>query len=113
MKIRKGIKFDYRHIICILITLGFLSVSFFVFQEALGRIIESFRDFGLSVAFIFCELFGIENNIQSTVNSLPKVPYFPNYGGENTPITSLPDTWGGFKTNFVSFWKLWQARTIS
>ena len=110
MKKRKAINFDYRHIICILITLGFLSVSFFVFQDALGRIIESFRDFGLSVAFIFCELFGIENNIQSTVNSLPKVPYFPNYGGENTPITSLPDTWGGFKTNFVSFWKLWASK---
>ena len=44
-------KIDYRHIICILITLGFVVLGIFRFFGCIGRIIESVRDCGLSVAF--------------------------------------------------------------
>ncbi len=99
-------RFNYRHIICIAITLAFLCVSVFVFPNALGRLIESGRDFGLSVAYYFCELFGIENGITPTVNDYPKFPFFPSYGGDS-PVTSLPDNVQAFKNNWGIYWQLW------
>ena len=69
-------RFDYRHIICIAITLGFIALGVFVFFGAVGRLIESCRDVGLSAGFYFCELFQIPHNITPTVNDFPKVPFF-------------------------------------
>lgn len=74
MKKVKG-KIDYRHFICVAITLLFVLLAIFVFPSALGRIIESVRDFGLSIAFYFCKMFGIENSVTATVNDLPKMPF--------------------------------------
>lgn len=102
------IKFDYRHIICIAITLAFLSCAFFVFSSALGRIIEGGRDFGLSIAYYFAELFGISHNIVPTVNELPEMPFFPSYGGETVlPSVPVADDWEQFKTDFTAYWKIW------
>ena len=101
-------RFDYRHIICIAITLGFLACAVFVFPSALGRIIEGGRDFGLSLAFYFCNLFGIENSIVPTVNDYPKMPFFENYGGDiQLPVLSIAADWGQFKADFVAYWNLW------
>ena len=71
-----GKKIDYRHFICVAITLAFVLVAIFVFPSALGRLIESVRDFGLSFAYYFCNIFGIETSITPTVNNLPKMPFF-------------------------------------
>lgn len=103
-------RFNYRHIICILITLGFAAISIFVFPDALGRVIEALRDFGLSVAYYFCELFGIEYSFTPTVTNLPQTPFFPSYGGANSPTTSLPETWSGFKNNWGLYWEQWIAK---
>ena len=51
-------KVDYRHFICIAITLGFLACSVFLYSGALGRLIESGRDLGLSVAYFFAMRLG-------------------------------------------------------
>ena len=59
-------KVDYRHYICIAITICFLVCSL-MFLPAFGRIIESVRDFGLSVAYYFCEMAGISHGIVPTV----------------------------------------------
>ncbi|MGN0805002.1 MAG: hypothetical protein ACI4MS_06435 [Candidatus Coproplasma sp.] len=99
-------KFDYRHIICVIITLGFLAVSVFVFPGAFGRIIESFRDFGLSIAYYFCEIFGIKHNITPTVVNLPSLKIIPS---GSTSV--LPDTWEGFKSNWARYWKLWASKS--
>ncbi len=99
-------RFNYRHIICIGITLCFIACSVFVFPNALGRIIEGGRDLGLSVAFYFCEMFGIEYGFTPTVTELPKFPFFPSYSGDS-PTTTLPETFTGFKSNFVLYWQLW------
>ncbi len=99
-------RFNYRHIVCIMITLAFICVSVFVFPNALGRLIESGRDFGLSIAYYFCEMFGIEHGFAPTVNDLPKFPFFPSYG-ENTPVTPLPDNVQDFKNNWGVYWQLW------
>ena len=59
-------KVDYRHFICIAITIGFIA-CFFLFPTALGRLIESGRDLGLSFAYYFCEMFEIPHGIAPTV----------------------------------------------
>lgn len=101
-------RFDYRHIICIVITLGFLACAVFVFPSALGRIIEGGRDFGLSIAYYFAELFGISHHIVPTVNKLPEMPFFPSYGGETVlPSVPVADDWEQFKTDFTAYWKIW------
>lgn len=107
--------FNYRHLICIAITLGFLACGAFVFPNALGRLVESCRDFGLSIAYYFAELFGLEHDITPTVNDLPKIPFFdfptgtPIAPPTQTPSTSLPDNWGGFQSNWFAYWHLWAS----
>ena len=101
-------RFNYRHIICIFITIGFLACGVFVFPFALGRLIEGGRDFGLSVAYYFCEVFGIPHSITPTVNNLPQVPFFPSVPDmPSTPTTTLPNTWDGFKVSWAAYWRLW------
>ena len=97
--------FDYRHIICILLTLISIACSIFVFPNAFGRLIESFRDFGLSVAYYFESLFG-ESSIVPTVNDLPKIPYFDNINLPSFEVPSFPEDWEKFKVAFVDYWEL-------
>lgn len=101
-------RFDYRHIICIAITLVFLACAVFVFPSALGRVIEGGRDLGLSVAYYFAELFGLPHNIAPTVNELPKMPFFPSSGENATlPVVAIAENWEQFKADFVAYWQLW------
>lgn len=110
-------RFNYRHIICILLTIGFIACGVFIFPNALGRLIEGGRDIGLSVAYYFCEIFGIEHNITPTVNELPQIPFFPvsppsapSVPSEPpAPSTPLPDTWTGFQANWAAYWRLWAS----
>lgn len=59
-------RIDYRHFICIFLTLGSF-VFALLFLPAFGRIIESVRDCGLSLAYYFCEMFDILHSITPTV----------------------------------------------
>ncbi len=99
-------RFNYRHIVCLAITLGFLMCSIFVFPNAIGRMIESGRDFGLSAGYFFCELFGIEYGFSPTVNDLPRIPFFPFLPSSDSSIF-LPDTWTGFQAGWGAYWRLW------
>ncbi|MCM1440215.1 MAG: hypothetical protein NC131_13580, partial [Roseburia sp.] len=103
-------RFNYLHIICIAITLAFICVSVFVFPNALGRLIESVRDFGLSAAYYFCEIFEIDHGVTPTVNSVPKLPFFPNYGNDS-PVSFLPESIQAFKENWGIYWRLWADKT--
>lgn len=101
-------RIDYRHYICIVITLGFAACAVFVFPLALGRVIEGGRDFGLSLAYYFAELLGLPHNIAPTVNELPQMPFFPSYGGNATlPVVAIAENWEQFKADFAAYWKLW------
>ena len=101
-------RFDYRHIICIAITLAFIACGVFLYSGALGRLIEGGRDFGLSVGYYFCEIFGISHNITPTVNDLPKIPFFDfTPAPPSVPSVPLPETWTGFKSNWARYWQLW------
>lgn len=108
----KCLRKNYKHIISILITIGFLACGMFIFPNALGRLIEGVRDFGLSVAYYFSELFGIAHDIPPTVNDLPQIPFFPISPPDTptdpvTPSVPLPDTWTGFQSNWAAYWRLW------
>lgn len=92
---------DYRNYICIAITLGFAACAVFLFPAAFGRIIESFRDFGLSIAYYFCELFFIPHDITPTVNDLPAIGSGPVF---------IPDTYEGFAENWQRYWQLWASK---
>lgn len=106
-------RFNYLHIVCIAITLGFIACSIFVFPNALGRLIEGGRDFGLSIAYYFCELFGIDYTFTPTVNDYPRTPFFPVSPAPPAPSdpaipsAPLPSTWDGFKANWAAYWRLW------
>ena len=110
-------KIDYRHIICILSTLGFVALGIFRFFGCIGRIIESVRDCGLSVAYYFCEIFEIPHYITPTVNELPKIPFFdfPSQMPDvptvpDVPSVPLPDNWEKFKINWSAYWRLWATK---
>lgn len=101
-------RFDYRHIICIGITLAFILCGVFLYSGAFGRLIEGGRDFGLSVGYYFCEIYGIPHNITPTVNDLPKIPFFDfTPAPPSTPSTPLPDTWTDFQSEWAQYWQLW------
>ena len=100
-------RFDYRHIICIVITLGFLAIGIFRFFDSVGRVIESVRDLILSVAFYFCELFQIPHGITPTVNGYPKIPFFDFMGGAQAPEIPIPDTFEGFAQHWMAYWQCW------
>lgn len=96
----------FYHAVCDFMTLGFLACSVFVYAGALGRLIEGGRDFGLSVGYFFCELFGVPHGIVPTVNDYPKSPYFA-FLPSSTPTLFLPETWTGFAENWGEYWRLW------
>ncbi len=66
-------KFNYRHILCLVITLGFLACTVFLFPKSIIRIIESFRDFGLSFAYYYLELFEINTTLLKQIRTAPLV----------------------------------------
>lgn len=109
MKTLRKNRIDYRHIVCIGITLGFIVLGVFRFSNALGRLIESIRDVGTSSAYYFCELFELRLNVTPTVNELPKIPFFGSFNPSNAtlPNVSMPENWVAFKIKWAQYWKLW------
>lgn len=93
---------NYRHYICIGITLGFLACTVFLFPYAFGRLLESIRDFGLSAAYYFVELFGFKHEITPTVNNFTQMPF-------ELPF-HLPATWGEFQAAWGEYWQLWASK---
>lgn len=109
MKTLKKIKINYRHIICTGITLCFIAMGVFRFSNALGRLIESLRDVGISFAYYFCELFDFHDVITPTVNDLPEIPFFKwfNFSNATLPNVSVPENWAAFKVKWAQYWKVW------
>lgn len=89
MKFKKHIKKNYKHYICIALLLAFVALSLTVFLNSSGRILEAVRDFGISVAGVFCFICGIDG-INFTVNDLSKVE-LPSLGiiAENSEVMKI------------------------
>lgn len=59
--------------VTVIISLAFLVLGVFVFGQSYVRFAESCRDFGLSVAYYFCELIGIDYSFTPTVTEYSEV----------------------------------------
>ena len=95
---------DYRHYICIAISLGFLGLGF-LFPNALPRIAEAFRDLGVSFGYYFMELFFPDSNtIQPTVNLVQEWEWAVSPW---EPLRLFPWTWEEFKVLWGEYWQLW------
>ena len=84
-------------ILTVLLTIGFIFLGAFVFRSSYIRLAYAFKDFGLSVAYYFCEMFGIKHSITPTVNEIPSV---------QTPQVTLPTDFNGFKNNTSQYFTL-------
>lgn len=87
-------KFDYKHILCMLITAVFIVVMGVLFENSLYRIIDSLIDLFWSTLFYFCKLFRIKKDITVTVNDIS--PF--------SPSIDFPATFAAFKQSFLEFW---------
>ena len=87
---------DYRHYICIAITIIFLCLSIFYFKYAMPRLIETFIDLGNSAKFYISELFELELNGKVTINEFTKLPFEMPW--------NLPSTWEEFKVLWSKYW---------
>lgn len=94
----KKLKFDYRHLLCILLTLGFICLSIFSFPYAFPRLVESVRDFGRSVVYYYKELFSSSGSVQAPSSSSSAIVI--------DSVIKLPVEWEVFKASWFEYWKL-------
>ena len=88
-------QFDYRHVICILITLVFVLLAIFYFKYSHLRLFESIIDLWNSLVYYVDEMFECSFDANVTVNNLTKTPY-------KLPF-HLPNSWNEFKDLLNSF----------
>ncbi len=100
---------DYRHYICIAITLGFLGMGF-MFPNALPRLGEVFRDLGTSVVYYGYGLFADSaelSPLRPTVNDMQAWEFVPSPW---EPISLFPWTWEEFKVLWHQYWALFVSK---
>lgn len=90
---------NYRHYICIGITIIFLLLAIFYFKYASLRIFESLKDLYTSFKFYLNELFDLNLQGKITINDFTNQPF-------KMPF-NLPNTWEEFKVVWSNYWKLW------
>lgn len=83
--------------VSVLISVAFVLLGVFVFSSSYLRFGETLTEFGQSIAFYFCEIFGIEHGIIPSVN-------VPSQVVGN--MIKLPDILDGFKENAQSYFSL-------
>lgn len=114
--VKRHFQNTYPYYVCTVISLVLLGMGIFRFPNAIGRLVESCKDFGKSVGYAFCEVFDIEPGIEPSVNNLPNYSYlnakdwFYNLIGKSpasskTPSTFIPMEWEQFKAKWVQYWK--------
>ena len=81
----------------VLITAAFALLAVFVFSDSYLRFGEAVKDFGLSVGYYFCTLFGLEHNI---------VPSVTEYSSVMDWGILLPSDLEGFTSQSESFFAL-------
>ena len=83
--------------VSVLISVNFVLLGVFVFSSSYLRFWETLTEFGQSIAYYFCEIFGIEHGIVPSVNAPSQV-----VGN----MIKLPDNLDGFKENTQSYFSL-------
>lgn len=92
------VKSDYRHFICIGLTLIFAFFTFVVFYNAFPRLIESLTDVYTSGQFYVSELFNLNLHANLGVKEMSKIPF-------EMPF-NLPNTWEEFTVLWGDYWNL-------
>ncbi len=87
---------DYRHYICIGMTIGFLLINVFCFRYSFPRLFESLRDLVYSLGYAFADIFELAINISPTVRDLSTMPF--------TVSDKIPATWERFASGWGEFW---------
>ena len=93
---------DYRHYICVAITIGFLACGF-IFHNALPRLFESLRDLFLSLLYYFCGIVTEDNPIAPTVTQMPLWEFAPE---RFESLKLFPWTWEEFKLLWAEYWRV-------
>ena len=107
-KVAEKKPFEKLHLLFIPLTVINVLTVFFVFPYSLGRIFESVRDLGLSIAYYFCEMFGFENAIVPTVTEVQRFPFWL-WLDKFQMVKSealLPFEWGEFVIKWKAYWSL-------
>ncbi len=94
-------RYDYRHFICIAITLGFFACAF-QFPNALPRLGEAIRDLVNSLAYYVFEMVNPGSSpLQPSVNSAPSWKWAPD---PFPPLSLFPSTWEEFVVAWDKYW---------
>lgn len=88
-------KLDYRHYICVGITIAFALTNAFVFPYTFPRLWESIRDFGLSIAYYFLKMVKVDG-VYPTVIEYSAMPF--------SLSDKVPKDWGAFKESWNLYW---------
>ena len=97
-KLKQLLKINYRHYICVALTILFLLLAIFYFKYAHLRIYESIIDLYNSFKFYLSELFEFDLTVNITVNEFTKQPFIMPF--------NLPNTWEEFKRLMSSYFDL-------
>ncbi len=82
---------------CVLLSCVLVFMGVFVFRTSYIRLIEAFKDFGLSIAYYFCEIFGIPHDITPSVIDISQT---------SAPSINVPSDWEGFKESSVTYFSM-------
>ena len=98
---------NYRHIICLSVTIITVTLGVFVFNGSVWRLLESFWDLLTSLAYWFLGMFGYYDVVKPSVIELPSLPPWFGYFPTNVPKTFLPETWEMLGEWFERYWQIW------
>ena len=96
---------NYRHYICVAVTLAFVCLTAFVFRTAFLRLLESFKDLATSVFGYFCNLIFLGNE-NFDIDSVTTVT---NPSGVTYPVQNNFDQ---FVIDFKRYWELFADKTV-
>ena len=104
-------KVDYRHFIYIVLLIGSLVCTVFLFSGAFGRSIESIKDLLMSLVYYVAFIFDVDFGVVPTVIEYAQIPFF-DYG--QIPFISptkysfilLPENWELFVADWYTFWDM-------
>lgn len=95
-------KIDYRHYICVGITIIFLLLLLFKFKYGILRIKESFYDLWTCALFWWDKFTNGDLQANLKINEFTALPFVLPF--------NLPNTWEEFKVLFVEYWMLFISK---
>ncbi len=99
----KKINLDYRHFLCVLITICFLLMAVFSFPYAFPRLVESIGDFGRSFEYYLSELF-LYSPPGTTVPVSQSVVITDS-------VIKLPVEWEVLSDSWYAYWELFATES--